>query len=459
MRFVGFLLFLITPQIWALNVNVQSYGAKPDGITDDTAALVKASTAVAAAGGQLYFPPGTYLIDPTKGHIVLGSNMTIYGSGTIRVKPRVGNFEYIVGPTPSYRAISNVTIKGITIDENVLNNPSTVLAKQGQIQNIVEAYALDGLTISNAKFYLSGVYAVFIKDHLTMNANQIIFEKRNDNAWYDNSAVYLATDKSTCAFTGNRFSTITSGANTAIEVHTTQNCQISGNTFDNYATAVLPLDSYALSITNNQITRAENAISLWSVNGAQNVSIQKNSISLNNRDRQSNAAGGILLYWCTSCNVTGSYYNLNIEDNTISFQPEKRTNLDPYSYWGIGLQPAGNVDSVTISGNTITNAPVRGIKIGNALAPNRESNLLIENNTLVNPGNNTSEWWYEAGIAMDGKLANVTVRGNVIDNTASPFVGHYGLWSSDTGVYSSVIVQGNTIDTAYTQQLVPNIVH
>lgn len=55
--------------------NVKFYGAKGDGVTDDTAAVVAAFNAIGATGGCLYFPPGTYRID---GPITLsGSNSDI----------------------------------------------------------------------------------------------------------------------------------------------------------------------------------------------------------------------------------------------------------------------------------------------------------------------------------------------------------------------------------------------
>lgn len=44
---------------------VTTYGAEGDGIADDTAAILAAETARAAVGGELIFPPGTYLTDGT----------------------------------------------------------------------------------------------------------------------------------------------------------------------------------------------------------------------------------------------------------------------------------------------------------------------------------------------------------------------------------------------------------
>ncbi len=45
--------------------NVQTYGAKGDGVTDDTAAIQAALNANAGTRQLIYFPNGTYLISST----------------------------------------------------------------------------------------------------------------------------------------------------------------------------------------------------------------------------------------------------------------------------------------------------------------------------------------------------------------------------------------------------------
>ena len=62
--------------------NVKSYGAVGDGSADDTAALRRALSA-ASGGGTIYFPCGTYLLNPTgatDGLDVEVNNVTLRGA-------------------------------------------------------------------------------------------------------------------------------------------------------------------------------------------------------------------------------------------------------------------------------------------------------------------------------------------------------------------------------------------
>ncbi len=66
--------------------NVKDYGAKGDGVANDTSAIQAAVNAAhAAGGGQVYIPAGTYIVtgDGTASHgaIMLYDNITVYGDG------------------------------------------------------------------------------------------------------------------------------------------------------------------------------------------------------------------------------------------------------------------------------------------------------------------------------------------------------------------------------------------
>lgn len=65
-------------------LNVKTFGAKGDGVTDDSAVLARIGN---AGGKDIYFPPGTYLLrrpvqlDGLKNQVVYGSNATLRASG------------------------------------------------------------------------------------------------------------------------------------------------------------------------------------------------------------------------------------------------------------------------------------------------------------------------------------------------------------------------------------------
>src|SRR5437016_1357060 len=71
--------------------SVKAFGAVGDGTTDDTAAVRAAFAAVPAAGGTVYFPPGTYIIRPNANAVtmqVVNSNTQIvgvYGSSILKM--------------------------------------------------------------------------------------------------------------------------------------------------------------------------------------------------------------------------------------------------------------------------------------------------------------------------------------------------------------------------------------
>ena len=63
--------------------NVKAYGAKGDGVIDDAAAIQAAIDACAAAGGgDVFVPPGTYLL---KTWVLVKSNVHLYGTGEASV--------------------------------------------------------------------------------------------------------------------------------------------------------------------------------------------------------------------------------------------------------------------------------------------------------------------------------------------------------------------------------------
>jgi parallel beta-helix repeat protein len=101
----------------SLVVSVRNYGAKGDGVTDDTAAIQSAMDVVGGTGGTLSIPDGTYLVNSTlnsnKG-LLVRSNMTIKLSYGAVLKAIPNNSDtYAVLYLPR---VSNVIIIGGTVE-------------------------------------------------------------------------------------------------------------------------------------------------------------------------------------------------------------------------------------------------------------------------------------------------------------------------------------------------------
>lgn len=126
---------------WRDRVNVKDYGARGDGATDDTSAIKSAIDAVGAAGGgEVYFPPGTYLVtdsntsathaDSQAAILVLYDNIHLRGSGIGATKltlaasadAHVVKFGLRMEAVPVI--VANCSIRGMEIDGNKSNQTS-----------------------------------------------------------------------------------------------------------------------------------------------------------------------------------------------------------------------------------------------------------------------------------------------------------------------------------------------
>lgn len=150
-------------------ISVKSYGAKGDGVTDDTNAIKSAlNDLVPGVGGTIYFPAGTYIISET---ILIGGNVTIYGDG-------VFNSLIKLADNSNCNMISNdentimyyITIHDIGLDGNAQNNTSGsgILlhnASDSQIYNVrIANFKDDGIHFTANDYSLAPmIYNCFIR--------------------------------------------------------------------------------------------------------------------------------------------------------------------------------------------------------------------------------------------------------------------------------------------------------
>lgn len=101
-------------------VNVKSYGAAGDGVTDDLAAIVNAYNYAASVKGWLYFPDGTYLISDT---LEIPSYVNVLCDGTIHFIGQADAVKVGTAGSSYGRAIQIWKITGL----NALNSNSAGL--------------------------------------------------------------------------------------------------------------------------------------------------------------------------------------------------------------------------------------------------------------------------------------------------------------------------------------------
>lgn len=207
-------------------VDVRWFGAKGDGITDDTIALNNVFTTV-AAGSKIIVPTGTYIISS---NLVITKSLYIYGNGmnkTIIHRTTGGASTYAF-----YITASNVELKDFSV-----RGPAAAAYVTNEIG--IYAYGTTGTHLSNIIISSLETYN-FGSDGITLeyvDNFHIAFCYLHD-CGYAGAAVISST-KGTV--TNNRISTITPGT--------------SGNAYGAYASQRTDGDSYCqyIAFSSNQV--------------------------------------------------------------------------------------------------------------------------------------------------------------------------------------------------------------
>ena len=112
--------------------NVKAYGAKGDGVTDDAAAIQAAiNAAIAAGGGIVFFPPGTYETTSTLSKPMSFGGPSIIGAGynsTSISYSGTGSSLYIQGGSG---ALSGIEVSGITFNGTSSSNGIEIDGQNG----------------------------------------------------------------------------------------------------------------------------------------------------------------------------------------------------------------------------------------------------------------------------------------------------------------------------------------
>lgn len=356
--------------------NVQNFGAKGDGITDDTAAIQSAIDAAAAAGGgQVYLPTGTYIVsggeEPSDGCLMLKSNVFMYGDGMgeTNVKVADGSDTKITGVIRSAygEETHDFGVSHLTIDGN---RDSTTGKVDGWFNGYIpgeEGYdsnvTLDSVEIKDCSGYgfdpheqtvnmviknsvshgngLDGFVADFLSDSTFEN-----------NVAYDNDRHGFNVVTSTHDFTLSNNVAYNNGGNGIVvqrgseDIPSPSNITITGGeVYGNGAEGVLIKMSSTVTVSDVDIH--DNASAGVRVYGSNHVEILDNT--LNNNSLGNPVPEIIIQSYDDTLGVSGKYFNGS--DNTIQGNVISGSDLSTY---GVAERNEDGTDRNAIIGNTIS---------------------------------------------------------------------------------------------------------
>lgn len=340
-------------------LSVKDYGARGDGITDDTAAVAAAVAACGAAGGgTAFFPAGTY---PLTASVSIPTRVQLAGAGADSIIKATGT------QTSAFSVVgrTGVSISDLTTDANNSAQLSYSVYVSGgtrtgfnrctfinQAKAGSTAIMLDGaanqVNISGCNFITSGARGVSMingTNHVTIDG--CTFDSLREYGTYGVSSA--ATQLSDITISNNRLSNIVGGTprepiyftggglgNYALRVKILNNTVLGNKA--NYSGGVGNGDMVACYDLSDSIVSGnvvlyggDVGISVWR---SRRVTITGNVAGYNNTN-------GIVLWQATSCTVSGNVCYNNRQDYGAEFGATIKG----------GIRAMTAADSCTIVGN------------------------------------------------------------------------------------------------------------
>ena len=159
-------------------ISVKNYGAVGDGVTDDTAAI----RAAIADSNSLYFPSGTYMVDPDVGSgeiFYIENQDSFFISGYGATIKNVAGAGLYGAETFQFRNCDNVTVEGLTIDCNKQNQTGGY--------NAIGIYGGENITIRDCILLNAKQDGIYVRsDNVTVQGNypnNVLI----DNVYIDNA--------------------------------------------------------------------------------------------------------------------------------------------------------------------------------------------------------------------------------------------------------------------------------
>lgn len=402
-------------------INVLDYGAKGDGATDDTAAIQAALNAI-TTGGEVVFPPGTYLVSGSGYLLQPKSNTALVGTRTASVI-RIDSASASASIFGIGTSVSGLVFEGLTLDGN-----SGVVAAYDTF-GLQFPYVAD-ITVNNCTFQSFTRDGMLLGqttrvDHLTVNSCKFASIGYNGVRTYNARMQYI----NNCRF----FDFVTSALdfNPILVENTETTTIVTSNYFSNDSLNWLSGNA-TMSLMGDRNYVAGNTIvgggmivvhsGPYGRSGIKDYRIVGNSI-------QSTVTAGIIVN--TDVNTDILVSNNYIRGAAMSGIHVVSVNAPPYSTNTPVIISNNIIEDTSSATYTHTNQPA-------CIMAAQTSNVLITGNQCINP-----RW---AGIAMLSGANNCTVQGNTI-------IGQQGQAPTDllTNVGGGIVVSAGGV--SYTEDV------
>lgn len=417
------------------NIKFAPYNAKGDGVIDDTTAIQNAiNDASNAGGGVVLIPPSTNPFIFT--NLTVKANVTLKSLGGI-LKLKNNTF---VSSSTSYYVIhninggsfySNVTLDGLIIDANAVNNTSFLV---GDTITIGGANAV----VKNCNLYNTVDSGIMFSD--VTNGSCIFNRVDGTGSPNMDSGIYVNDGNGFSAYDniimGNRITGFP-GSGIALK-RISQRTIVSENTIFSCGAGITLEQASTSSDYSKNISIMNNRLRYigYNATNTQTPTISKVGINIRESDFtivsgnriEDVVQRGIYVEACSHCNIT---------NNIISFT----SNAD--AQYGNGIELIDR-DSLgcnynTVSGNIIKDANYRGIYLSSSV--NSQFNTITDN--VVR--NNTSQ---KIAMRVNGTFTNNNISNNVLDGGGGSSVDieyYAGAINNkvDNNVFATSTISGN----------------
>lgn len=429
-------LWVQSPTTWfAVNgeaTNVQAFGAKGDGVTDDTTAVQAAVTA-----GNAQFPPGTYLVSAA---ITIPSNRRLFGfqNSIIQLKTATNKAVLSIGTS------TDVLIEGLTIDGNRVNQDDATCN--------AGCYGI---------FTAPGATRLLIRDNTVKNIQDVgigltgvtharVVNNSISNTGWSGVRVGGASDATNCQFVVVANNVMTAIGAAGVEASMTKDTVIAGNVINDAAKEITQqaiLVGYGLDLGDTadgeRVLVADNVVRTTTNHGG--IRVGGTDITVSGNVVSGTGERGIFV-GCT--NDVGTYcVRVHVIGNTVT----PPTNVADV---GIGLLRCNGCSAV---GNHVTlssTSTAAAFSIQDTTGLTLSDNVGEEGNSclrLIDPqeaviSGNRCKGQTTKGLHITGtSTTKVSITGNLITNLDGGATGGIDT-ITDSPTYVTVV--GNTLRTA-----------